>query len=358
MKMSRWNQRLTARQLFVFTAALLFEGQSATGAVIFDETFAARTNGFQMVGTSPSPVNTGGAIFLRSPSLEGTSGTAIGEYAPGINGLLLNPQGGTAGSFDQNMWLPYNYTLGADKLRLRIAARQAQPRWNNFIMGFTNSTGSMSSWILLQTNSAVTQTSVQIFHANQQYSTTVAPAIYAGDFRTLVMDYDPTKVNTVGQNPFSLEVDNVNIPLNGSNVPALSSIGGVGFGFFFADGNFNRTVLLQSLRFRTVEQPTLHAGDFDGDGDVDGADFVSWQTNFPKSTGATLAQGDADSDGDVDGADFVVWQTNFPFTPSPGLASAVPEPSGMALALAAGAIAIVAARNPQSPRLDGILTNT
>jgi autotransporter-associated beta strand protein len=74
----------------------------------------------------------------------------------------------------------------------------------------------------------------------------------------------------------------------------------------------------------------LHAGDFDGDGDVDGADFVAWQTNFPTATGATLAQGDADGDGDVDGADFVVWQTNFPFTPGPG-ASPVPEPAGVLL---------------------------
>ncbi|MCC7084995.1 MAG: putative Ig domain-containing protein [Pirellulales bacterium] len=66
-----------------------------------------------------------------------------------------------------------------------------------------------------------------------------------------------------------------------------------------------------------VSQPA-QPGDFDSDGDVDGADFVAWQTNFPKSSGATLAQGDADSDADVDGADFVVWQTNFPTTPSAG----------------------------------------
>jgi hypothetical protein len=75
-------------------------------------------------------------------------------------------------------------------------------------------------------------------------------------------------------------------------------------------------------------------GDFDGDGDVDGADFVAWQTNFPKATGATLAEGDADGDGDVDGADFVVWQTNFPFSPAPG-ATPVPEPAAWLLGLIA-----------------------
>jgi autotransporter-associated beta strand protein len=73
---------------------------------------------------------------------------------------------------------------------------------------------------------------------------------------------------------------------------------------------------------------SAHPGDFDSDGDVDGADFVAWQTNFPTAGGATLAQGDADGDGDVDGADFVVWQTNFPFSPSPG-ASPVPEPQSV-----------------------------
>jgi hypothetical protein len=75
-----------------------------------------------------------------------------------------------------------------------------------------------------------------------------------------------------------------------------------------------------------IQYVTAHPGDFDSDGDVDGADFVAWQTNFPKANGATLAQGDADGDGDVDGADFVVWQTNFPFTPGPGT-SPVPEPA-------------------------------
>jgi hypothetical protein len=81
-----------------------------------------------------------------------------------------------------------------------------------------------------------------------------------------------------------------------------------------------------------VEYATAVPGDFDSDGDVDGADFVAWQTNFPKQTGATLAQGDADADGDVDGADFVVWQTNFPLTPGPG-AVPVPEPAGFAIVL-------------------------
>jgi hypothetical protein len=82
------------------------------------------------------------------------------------------------------------------------------------------------------------------------------------------------------------------------------------------------------------------AGDFDSDGDVDGADFVAWQTNFPKASGAIRAEGDADNDGDVDGADFVVWQTNFPFAPSPG-SSPVPEPSAGGLIAGLGVMSVV-----------------
>jgi hypothetical protein len=88
--------------------------------------------------------------------------------------------------------------------------------------------------------------------------------------------------------------------------------------------------------------PPTTPGDFDGDGDVDGADFAVWQSHFPTGTGATLATGDADGDGDADGADFVVWQTNFPFTPGPGV-SPVPEPQAVVLALI-GIAAIAGAR--------------
>jgi hypothetical protein len=71
-------------------------------------------------------------------------------------------------------------------------------------------------------------------------------------------------------------------------------------------------------------------GDFDGDRDVDGADFVVWQTNFPNATGGTWSKGDADGDGDVDGADFVVWQSHFPSAAGPG-SVVVAEPASVAL---------------------------
>jgi hypothetical protein len=78
----------------------------------------------------------------------------------------------------------------------------------------------------------------------------------------------------------------------------------------------------------------LRPGDFDGDDDVDGADFVVWQTSFPSASGKQWFHGDADGDGDVDGADFVVWQTNFPSAAGP---ATVPEPASVVLIVGAAA---------------------
>jgi hypothetical protein len=75
-----------------------------------------------------------------------------------------------------------------------------------------------------------------------------------------------------------------------------------------------------------VSFPDPAPGDFEADGDVDGADFATWQSHFATHSGATVADGDADGDGDVDGADFVVWQTHFPTAAAAGSVP-VPEPT-------------------------------
>lgn len=104
------------------------------------------------------------------------------------------------------------------------------------------------------------------------------------------------------------------LPGTGSLGPFVLDIGQKNSVWFRTDG----------LTFASINN---HPGDFDSDGDVDGADFVAWQTHFPSPSGAILSDGDADGDGDVDGADFVVWQTNFPYSPpSPAM---VPEPGSL-----------------------------
>jgi hypothetical protein len=76
-------------------------------------------------------------------------------------------------------------------------------------------------------------------------------------------------------------------------------------------------------------------GDFNQDGQVDGADLPVFTANFGTMVGATPSTGDADADGDVDGNDFLLWQ-RFEGTRPPGAAAApAPEPTGGLLAAVA-----------------------
>ncbi len=83
--------------------------------------------------------------------------------------------------------------------------------------------------------------------------------------------------------------------------------------------------------------------DFDGDGDVDGADFLRWQAAF-----VTDAAGDADRDGDTDGDDFLIWQSEYQSLGSGAVApsTSVPEASGVTLGLLVAFAACLARRRP------------
>ena len=75
-------------------------------------------------------------------------------------------------------------------------------------------------------------------------------------------------------------------------------------------------------------------GDFDGDGDIDGNDFLIWQNNFPSTDGAAISfTGDATGDGNVDGDDFLVWQNSFPF---PAALTKTPEPASLGVVALGG----------------------
>ena len=65
--------------------------------------------------------------------------------------------------------------------------------------------------------------------------------------------------------------------------------------------------------------------DFNGDGDVDGRDFLVWQRNAGTTSGATKATGDADGNGMVNDADFNAWKNGF--GSAVAAAGVVPEPS-------------------------------
>ena len=61
--------------------------------------------------------------------------------------------------------------------------------------------------------------------------------------------------------------------------------------------------------FESDLAPALPA-DFNGNGAVDGSDFLTWQRNFGK-TGAIKADGDANGDGNVNSTDLAAWRSGY-----------------------------------------------
>lgn len=76
--------------------------------------------------------------------------------------------------------------------------------------------------------------------------------------------------------------------------------------------------------------PALDDADFDGHGDVDGADFLTWQRGL--GTAGGLTQGNANGDNIINGADLAIWRSQFGPAAVPA-ANAIPEPSGVLLTL-------------------------
>ena len=85
------------------------------------------------------------------------------------------------------------------------------------------------------------------------------------------------------------------------------------------------------LSTETIVEPPVDNADFDGDGDIDGRDFLTWQRGY--GIGISLQEGDANGDNTVDGLDLGIWQTQYATTPELAAVSAVPEPSAIFILL-------------------------
>jgi len=95
---------------------------------------------------------------------------------------------------------------------------------------------------------------------------------------------------------------------------------------------------------------TAADADFDGDGTVDGKDFLTWQRGFGLAGQINNSNGDADGSGTIDDLDLAAWESQFGNPPPlSGLAgaAAVPEPTtGCLLALALATTLLSARKHP------------
>ncbi|WP_428304066.1 hypothetical protein [Lacipirellula sp.] len=96
-----------------------------------------------------------------------------------------------------------------------------------------------------------------------------------------------------------------------------------------------------TYRFGLMGTALPPTGDYDIDGDVDGADFLLWQRTFGSTT--ELAA-DGNGNGVVDADDLAMWRNNFGVPRAVVTQSAVPEPTSLALSIGGSAAALAAAR--------------
>ena len=121
---------------------------------------------------------------------------------------------------------------------------------------------------------------------------------------------------------------------SGSELLGVATVGGDVTGDVATSGPFNSNLSIHQFTF--VAQPS--AADFDGDGDVDGDDFLTWQASFGVDDG-----GDTDDDGDTDGDDFLIWQSEF--GSGSGLGStAAPEPTSIVLLFVLAVVGMLSRR--------------
>jgi autotransporter-associated beta strand protein len=120
---------------------------------------------------------------------------------------------------------------------------------------------------------------------------------------------------------------------------AIGTWGAVGSGAANTTPLLTGTGLLQVSTFASANN-----ADFDGDGDVDGADFLTWQRGFGLTGQPNKSTGDANGDGNVNGLDLDIWKTKFGGVPATAAVGAVPEPASMAMAAVALVAGFAAAR--------------
>jgi hypothetical protein len=103
--------------------------------------------------------------------------------------------------------------------------------------------------------------------------------------------------------------------------------------------------LLRALQVAEAEEllnAVAPAGDYDGDGDVDGADYNVWRSAYGSQTVLHGSGADGNFDGFIDAADYTVWRNSMGVggNGSGGLSNTVPEPSALSLAMLTLAVVI------------------
>lgn len=198
-------------------------------------------------------------------------------------------------------------------------------RGSVYVVGLVN--GSMSGSGLIG-GSASVQSQVNGFGVQANYNSV------SGLWSVRITMPDSTmNFDTLGVNQYVTFVVPVSLPTNvgitssSNSTIALRTLDS-------SDGHAQVQVTLAASAWAQFT-PTMAPpprGDFDGDGDVDGAEFLALQRGIGENLAASLSQGDANHDGIVDAMDVQEFNDSFGASLTAS-AVATPEPAALALAV-------------------------
>jgi hypothetical protein len=141
-------------------------------------------------------------------------------------------------------------------------------------------------------------------------------------------------------------------PTNGSQFTILSAAEGIidnGVNFVLPS-NFTASIVDLTDLVLTYSTGAL-AGDFNGDGIVDAADYTVWRDNLGAADESAFAAGTGNGGG-INASDYAFWRSNFGSTSPGALAGggqgAVPEPSAIVLLALGAVVSAVAVRAKRS----------
>lgn len=328
-RMVRWRMKLLWGLIIAVGCALLAAGpRELHAAILFSESFnypngelqsASRSMWLKFGGDSNGQSIIDQALFIDD---DGTNDycRALGDFPPIRHGEVY-------AAFD----------LKVSTIDPPENTSQSTPYFMSFSEEFGGTTPQIVSRLVMNPGTAAGTFRLGIARGGGSTATTTpwGANLSTGVNHRIVVGYNmDTAVSTLWVNPTSTasarvtNATGIGLPIFGLNWLAFR-IDGVTArsGDKTVDNLVVATSLADLLPTSSASPPA--SGDIDGDGDVDGADFVAWQTSYASLEGRTIATGDANGDGHVTGADFAAWQAGFNSAANPGQ-SAVPEPSAIA----------------------------
>ena len=85
-------------------------------------------------------------------------------------------------------------------------------------------------------------------------------------------------------------------------------------------------------------------GDYNQDGEVDGTDYLAWQSSFGSTTNLAA---DGNGNGTIDSADYTIWRDNYGMRlPAAPASSSVPEPTSLGLVVLAATCVLCRSTRP------------